>query len=97
MSWEVMRVETEPCDCGAGTVTHTFEMDDWNRTRNRLEIRCSTCQEKDLLRIEAEHAREMRRAAFLDEARRIATELYLERWLASYDGLSKKDAWRQYK
>ena len=45
---------------------------------------------------EAEHEREMRRNALLEEARRIAIERYLERWLASFAGLSKKGAWRQY-
>ena len=89
MSWEVMRSETAPCECCAGTVTYTFEMDDWNRTRNGREIHCGTCQEKDRLRVEAEHARQIKRDSLLEEARRIATERYLELWLKSYASLSK--------
>ena len=96
MSWEVMRSETAPCECCAGTVTYTFEMDDWNRTRNGREIHCGTCQEKDRLRVEAEHARQITRDSLLEEARRIATERYLERWLKSYASLSKKAIWKRY-
>ena len=36
MSWEIMRTETGPCERGAGPETHTFEMNDWNRTRSLI-------------------------------------------------------------
>jgi hypothetical protein len=96
MSWEIMRTETGPCECGEGTETFTFEMDDWNRTRNSTEIHCPKCQEKKQREIEAEQAREKKRDELLKRAQQLTTERYLPQWLARFAGMTKKAAWGRY-
>jgi hypothetical protein len=96
MSWEIMRTETGPCECGEGTETFTFEMDDWNRTRSSTEIHCPKCREKKQRQIEAEHAREKKRDEHLQRARQLATDRYLAQWLALFAGMTKKAAWERY-
>ncbi|MGD0445794.1 MAG: hypothetical protein ABSA39_17815 [Edaphobacter sp.] len=91
-----MRTETGPCECGEGTETFTFEMDDWNRTRNSIEIHCPKCQEKKQREIEAEQAREKTRDELLKRAQQLTTERYLPQWLALFAGMTKKAAWERY-
>ena len=95
MSWEIMRTETGPCECGEGTETFTFEMDDWNRTRSSTEIHCPKCREKKQRQIEAEQSRERKRDEHLQRARQLATERYLAQWLALFAGMTKKAAWER--
>jgi hypothetical protein len=82
MSWEVMRAETAPCVCGAGTITYTFEMDDWNRERKTSHI--------------AERERQARRLELFEQARILACQRHLADWLTSFSGLSKKEAWKKH-
>ncbi len=96
MSWEIMRTETGPCECGEGTETFTFEMDDWNRTRSSTEIHCPKCREKKKRQIEAEQAHEKKRDEQLQQAQQLATERYLPQWLALFAGMTKKAAWERY-
>lgn len=96
MSWEIMRSETGPCECGAGTITNVMEMDDWNRTRGSTEIHCPACEEKRSRELEANRAREKRRDELLRRAKQLAKDRYLERWLALFAELSKKAAWERY-
>lgn len=96
MSWEIMSTETRPCQCGAGTETFTFEMDDWNRTRSSTEIHCPQCREKKQREVEADAAREERRAELLEKAQNLATERYLAKWLALFAGMTKKAVWERY-
>lgn len=96
MSWEIMSSETHPCECGAGTETFTFEMDDWNRTRNSTEIHCPQCRDKKRRELEAEEMRERRREDLLERARQLATERYLPRWQLLFAGITKKAAWERY-
>jgi hypothetical protein len=96
MSWEIMRTETGPCECGEGTETFTSEMDDWNRTRSSTEIHCPKCQEKNQREIEAEQAREKKRDELLQRAQQLTTERYLPQWLALFAGMTKKAAWGRY-
>lgn len=96
MSWEIMRTETDPCECGEGTQTFTFETDDWNRTRSSTLIHCPKCREKKQGQIEAEQARENRRDEHLQRARQLAKERYLAPWLALFAGMTKKAAWERY-
>jgi hypothetical protein len=96
MSWEIVKSETEPCQCGAGTVTYTMEMDDWNRTRSHSEIHCSSCHDKDLQNQEAIWVHEKQHQDLYSEAKRIAADRYLGTWLALYSGLTKKEAWSRY-
>jgi hypothetical protein len=96
MSWEIIRTETHPCDCGAGTATFTFEMDDWNRTRSSTEIHCPPCREKEHQKQRENEERERRRDELLDRARQVAKERYLTQWLALFAGMTKKAAWEQY-
>lgn len=96
MSWEIMRTETGPCECGVGTETFTFEMDDWNRTCSSIEIHCPMCREKKKQEWEAEQARENRRDELLRVAQKLATERYLPQWLALFADMTKKEAWKRY-
>lgn len=96
MSWKIMSSETHPCDCGAGTETVTFEMDDWNRTRSSTEVHCPKCREKGQRERDAEKARERRRDELLQRAQELATERYLVKWLALFAGMTKKEAWERY-
>ncbi len=96
MSWEIMSAETRPCECGGGTETFTFEMDDWNRTRSFTEIHCPQCQEKKRRELEATERRERRRDELLERAQRLAAERYLPRWQALFAGMTKKAAWERY-
>jgi hypothetical protein len=96
MSWEIMRAETSPCECGAGTETSTFEMDDWNRTRSSAEIHCPQCREKRQQALNAEQARERRRDELLERAQQLAIERYLAKWLLLFEGMTKKAAWDRY-
>jgi hypothetical protein len=91
-----MRSEIGPCKCGAGTMTNVMEMDDWNRTRSSTEIHCPACEEKRFREREAYQARESRRAELLRTATQLATDRYLQRWLALFAGMSKKAAWKLY-
>ncbi|WP_157466893.1 hypothetical protein [Edaphobacter aggregans] len=96
MSWEIMRTETAPCECGEGTETFTFEMDDWNRTQSSTEIHCPKCQQKKQREIEVEQAREKKRDELLQRAQQLTTERYLLQWLALFAGMTKKAAWERY-
>ena len=92
MSWEIMRTETGPCECGEGTETFTSEMDDWNRTRSSTEIQCPKCREKKQRQIEAEQACDKKRDDLLQRAQQLMTERYLPKWLALFAGMTKKAA-----
>jgi hypothetical protein len=96
MSWEVMRSETGPYECGEGTQTFTSEMDDWNRMRSSTEIHCPKCRDKEQQQRKADQAREKRREELLHTAQHLALDRYLARWLASFDGMTKKAAWERY-
>ncbi len=96
MSWEVVRTETRPCECGEGTETFTFEMDDWNRTRSSAEIRCPRCRGKKQREWEADQAREKRREELLRTAQQLVSDRYLAKWLALFEGMTKKAAWERY-
>jgi len=91
-----MSAESRSCQCGAGSETVTFEMDDWNRTRTSSEIHCAQCQEKKQRELEGEEARERRRDELLESAQQLATERYLSRWLALFGGMTTKAAWQLY-
>ena len=96
MSWEIMRTETGPCECGKGTKTFTFEMDDWNRTRSSTEIHCPKCREKKQRQLEAEQTRERKRDEYLQQAQQLATERYLAQWRALFADMTKKAVWERY-
>lgn len=96
MSWEVMRSETGPCECGEDTETFTFEMDDWSRTRSSREIHCPKCREKKRKEWEADQAWEKQRDKLLHAAQHLASDRYLARWLALFEGMTKKAAWERY-
>jgi hypothetical protein len=96
MSWEIMRTETHPCDCGGGTATYTFEMDDWNRTRSSTEIHCPQCREKQQQKQTADWERERRRDELLERAQRLVAERYLSQWLTLFADTTKKAAWERY-
>jgi hypothetical protein len=96
MSWEVMRTEAGPCECGESTQTFTFEMDDWNRTRSSIEIHCPKCRDRERRQWEADQAREKRRAELLRTAQQLASDRYLAKWLALFEGVTKKAAWERY-
>jgi hypothetical protein len=96
MSWEVMRTETGPCECGEGTQTFTSEMDDWNRMRSSTEINCPKCKARKQQQWEANQVREKRREELLRTAQHLASDRYLARWLALFDGMTKKAAWERY-
>lgn len=96
MSWETMRTESGPCECGQGTVTFTFEMDDWNRTRSSTEIHCPKCREESRRKIAADQVREKKRDELLEHAQQLATERYLVQWLALFANMNKKTAWKRY-
>jgi hypothetical protein len=96
MSWEVLRTENTPCDCGSGTQTFTFEMDDWNRTRISTEIHCASCRDRRDREQKEEQAKQKRRGELLDRAKQLVKERYLKRWLDSFVGMTKKAAWARY-
>jgi hypothetical protein len=96
MSWEIMSVETHPCECGTGTETFTLEIDDWNRMRTSIKIQCSQCHEKRQRQLDAEHEREQRREELLQTAQQIARERYLAKWLSRFTGMTKQAAWKLY-
>lgn len=96
MGYEVMSVEETPCACGAGTFVFTFEMDDWNRTRSTKTIRCGVCQAAHDEVVRQRRENEIRRAQLLERARALAAERYLARWMALFEGVSKKVAWERY-
>lgn len=96
MSWEVMRTETGPCECGESTQTFTYEMDDWNRTRSSTEIHCPKCRNRERQQREADQARERHRAELLHTAQQLASDRYLAKWLALFESMTKKAAWERY-
>lgn len=58
MSWEEMSTKTVKCPCGNGTVSQTYYMDDWNRTKSgKLVINCSQCKENYIVEEEHHHGR----------------------------------------
>ena len=96
MSWEAMRTETTPCECGEGTQTFTSEMDDWNRMRSSTVIHCPKCRDRKHQRLEENQAQEKRREDLLHTAKCLASDRYLARWLALFHGMTKKAAWELY-
>ncbi len=91
-----MSVDRSPCACGAGTVETTFEMDDWNRSRPSQVIHCPTCEAAHSEVLRQRKQNEADRAALLGEAQRLAKERYLSRWLALFEGKSRKAAWQTF-
>jgi len=96
MSWEIMRSEAGPCECGTGAVTYVFEMDDWNRTRSSTEVQCPACRRKADEEAKAEWNLEQRRSILLQAARELGTKRYLSQWQALFSGISKRAAWERY-
>jgi hypothetical protein len=96
MSWEVMQTGTRPCECGSGTETYTFEIDNWNRSRSSTEIHCPNCRQKAERESEADRKREERRYWLLCSAQQLATDRYSTRWLKLFAGKTKKAAWQRY-
>lgn len=88
--------ETKLCSCGEGTITYLTEMDDWNRFRYETQVNCPTCKAEVDEKSRLEHQRECNREEQLSKAREIAKSRYLDRWLAMYEGLSKREAWLLY-
>ena len=71
-------------------------MDDWNRVRESIDIRCPFCKaEHEKRRVESA-ARERERHALHSRAKRLAQARYLGQWLSRYAGVSKKQAWLLY-
>jgi len=96
MSWEEMCPETKTCWCGNGTITYITEMDDWNRVRHHTQINCPICKEEADKEAAERQRREESRNKLRSEAKSIAEERYLARWLAMYSGLNKREAWKLY-
>lgn len=96
MSWEIMRSETTECHCGKGTMTHTMEMDDWNRTRSSTEIHCPDCLKKAVQEAEERRRKQAANEALFNKARKLATDRYQQKWLNLYSDLTKKAAWQRY-
>jgi|SRR5215831_10863702 len=96
MSWEVMKSETTKCHCGKGIMTYTMEMDDWNRTRSSTEIHCPDCRARAALEAKERAQRAAGNEALYDQARNLATDRYMPKWLDLYAGLTKKAAWQRY-
>jgi hypothetical protein len=96
MSWEEMVPQTLPCPCGKGSMTRHLEMDDWNRTRQWTEIHCEPCRLERKHRESREAAREQEKSALHEKAKHLAQERYLVKWLARFQGVSKKQAWLMY-
>jgi hypothetical protein len=96
MSWEVMQTRTSTCDCGAGTETYTFELDDWNRTRSSTEIHCLVCHEKSEEKLEGDLKRQERREWLLQRSQQLASERYSAQWIDLFAGMTKKAAWLRY-
>ena len=96
MSWEVSFIEKEPCRCGAGFIETINESDDWGRFRSSLRFYCARCEgeHREAAKRREEHLQQRR--DLLSQAIRLATERYLSRWLALFDGKSKKAAWLIY-
>ena len=46
MSYEVDRVKEINCPCGKGKIKQTCESNNWNQTREYIEILCDECKEK---------------------------------------------------
>ena len=72
------------------------KMDNWNRTRYSKQVQCPACREKDQQQQEAGIARDERSEALHSTAKELATDRYLDKWLALYSGLTKKEAWERY-
>lgn len=45
MSWEEMSKHTYNCPCRKGNYTVVSEMDDWNRTSEKVSMDCIDCKE----------------------------------------------------
>jgi hypothetical protein len=71
-------------------------MDDWNRARKSTEINCPRCSENRRVELKAERDRQSKRQELFELARILASQRYLEDWLASFSGLSRKDAWKKH-
>ena len=96
MSWEVMKSETTKCHCGKGTMNYIMEMDYWNRVRSATEIHCPECRQRAELEAEKRRQEALRNKALYHEAKQLAMDRYLAKWLDLYSGLSKRDAWQRY-
>jgi len=96
MSWEIMRSETKPCQCGKGTISQILEMDDWNRTRSSTEIHCPDCLQKAAEEAEARRQKESANESLYNNAKKLATDRYLRKWLDLYSGIASKAAWQRY-
>ncbi|MFC7291193.1 hypothetical protein [Hirschia litorea] len=81
------------CDCGEGTITYIYEMDDWNRTRSWEEFQCLHCKAEHQIIIDKRQRDHLKREALLKEAQKLATDCYLEKWLEHYKGHSSKRVW----
>ena len=46
MSYEVDRIKEIECLCGKGKIKQICESNDWNQTREYIEIDCNECKEK---------------------------------------------------
>ena len=46
MSYEVDKIKEIECPCGKGKIKLTSESNDWNQTRENIEILCDECKEK---------------------------------------------------
>ncbi len=46
MSYEVDYVRSVKCPCGNGLIEMTGESNDWNQTREKIDIKCDICSKK---------------------------------------------------
>ena len=46
MSYEVDNIKRIDCPCGKGKIKQACESNDWNQTREYIEIECDECKNK---------------------------------------------------
>lgn len=98
MSWEEMSRREYPCECGKGTYVEVVEMDDWNRRKDYIIIKCPECAERERI---AEHERERKEAKERAHLKELVKEIntyfeehYMEDWIAYFSSAkSKKEVW----
>lgn len=96
MSWEFMGTETLPCKCGAGTISISTEMDDWNRKRYNRTVNCEYCKEQERVKAEEADRQKKLHDDLSHKVRGLAEPRYLDKWTEQMTGKSKVDAWRLY-
>ena len=96
MGLEFMGERSVPCRCSEGVIVTAMYMDDWNRTEYHSRTICSVCQREDEIREAELEERQRQTDACLEQARSLARERHLARWLSPFENCSIKEAWLHY-